>query len=108
MTGGSRLPEREAATETLAKASTSIVDRPADIPAQLRRRADAAMPMRPIVGRWGDSLAARDPALAWPPGEEDLSPGALAAWQMAIDHLLEVGMTPVIPVAVRRARAGGR
>lgn len=37
------------------------------IPAALRRRADAAYRLEPLEGRYGQCLAAHDPALDWPP-----------------------------------------
>lgn len=37
------------------------------VSAALRRRADAAHRLEPVDGRWGERLAARDPALPWPP-----------------------------------------
>lgn len=99
MNGEGRLPEGEAATETLAKVSTRIVDRPADIPTQLRRRRTASWRLAALLDGRHDPYHLPD---------EDLSPGALAAWGMAIEHLLEAGMCPIVPVAIRRARAGGR
>ncbi len=51
--------------------SVARIDRPADIPAQIRRRAVAAAGMHPLPGRFGDGLVARDPLLSWPPGVLD-------------------------------------
>lgn len=76
----------------------SNVDPTAYVPAQLRRRRRASHRL-PVL-----DCSRRDP-LDLERGE-DLTPAALAAWGMAIDHLLLAGLTPIVPAAVRRARRG--
>ncbi len=95
MNGESRPPEGEAATETLAKVSTRIVDRPADIPAQLRRRRAASRRLTALDDGRHDPYHLPD---------EDLSDGALIGWELAINHLLHADLCPILPPAVRRAR----
>ncbi len=86
----------KAATQTLAGSAESV-EPLADTPAQLRRRRRASWRLPPALDD-----GHRDPHHL--PDDDDLSAGALVAWGMAIDHLLEAGMCPVVPVAVRRAR----
>ncbi|MGI8680850.1 MAG: hypothetical protein ACR2JO_01690 [Mycobacteriales bacterium] len=78
---------------------TAAPDIRADIPTQLRHRRPASWRLPALPDGRHDPVHLPD---------EDLSAGALAAWGLAIDHLLEAGLCPIVPPAVRRARRGGR
>jgi len=70
----------------------------ADIPASMRRRRSASRRLTALHDGHHDPHHQ--------PDDEDLSPGALTAWDMAIGHLLGVGLVPIVPLVVRQARRG--
>ena len=101
MNGGEGRPTTgaPATTSTTLARVTRSVPPDAHIPAQLRPRRAASWRLTALHDGHHDPHHLPD---------EDLSPGALAAWGLAIEHLLALDLCPILPPAVRRARAGGR
>lgn len=96
-TKGRSQTENVAAAKPL-KPSASTLTTAGEVPVQLRRRRAGSLRLMALDDGRSDPLDLEH--------VEDLSPAALDGWALAIDHLLEVGLCPIVPVGVRLARRG--